>query len=370
MLPSSIVLCTKDSIGDDFLHAILTQDFEGWPCGAPIVYSAGAELERGNSLITHVLFTPNQAGAGREILNTPTSIMRPARLKPLAKNHKVMTVSSFRPSKYKHLREYIGDVGGISFIIADKVGRVAVPSNLQKFINNFRHSCLFYYNAWGNKFLDGKDDAFACVITLLDLPYCVPLFNMRRVDGVGVSVSAVTIKASESMGHLHRLFQFDFVLSNFSDNIFTIDGATLNAPNLVRPELLSELGSMLSKELEVRSVPKTKDKLSKKKSSYYEKWRERNPEMEKWKKEALSGPGYKTGYISHGGEEITFSDHEAAEPTSIEVPTEWTTNFDTSNLIFSTDTGETVISVTFTEDSEIDQPEDEEPFPFQNEEGN
>ena len=93
--------------------------------------------------------------------------------------------------------------------------------------------------------------------------------------------------------------------------------------------------------------------------------------MEKWKKEVLSGPGYKTGYISHSGEEITVYNGDSPEAIDVDDgPVEWTTNFDTSNLIFSTDTVETGISVTFTEDSEIDQPEDEEPFPFQNEEGN
>jgi len=253
MLESDIILGISANLEgcSQYAHGILTQEWEGWPVGTPLVFpDSGLENSHG-SVRTLSLMTPAQHSAGRESSNVPTSLICPVDLRPLCGNHKVINVSEFDLGKFDRLTEFIRDVGGISLVIEYPAGRKAIPKQMRKIEKLFEYSSMFYYNGWGSKHLLGEDDKFIGVMTFLDLPYCIPIFNMRRVHGLGLSFSGATLKASKSYGQLHRIFRTDFIYSNYIDNAFVIDGIDVNTVRPMSTDVYKELVKMISQELSV-----------------------------------------------------------------------------------------------------------------------
>jgi hypothetical protein len=275
-LDSNTILGIPGVLGcSDYKHAIITQDYESWPCGVPVVYPAEHDLsQRRNSTTAMSLFTPNQHGNGRNNYSVPNVIMQPLNLKPLIDNHETLYISEFDPGKWDRLTEFVRDVGGISLVVEPSIGRRNMSKSVREIERKFKFSALYYYNAWGSKKLQEEEDRFVCVLTFLDLPYCIPLFNMRRVDGLCLSFSGAVTHASLGYGALDRVFHADFVFSNYEDNIFVIDGVTVNKPRSTDNSIFKEMEKMAARELEVGKTLKKKKLPYDKESVYGRKIRE------------------------------------------------------------------------------------------------
>ena len=253
MLNSDIILGLKTRLGHhDYGHAILTQSYKNWPCGVPVVYPRIKTDGAGIAVAT--LIAPSQTADGTDLLNVPRTIVHEVDLLNLSENHKIITASEFDISKLDRLLEFVHDVGAISLIIEYKPGRIKSIEALQKLENKFKCSNLFHKNYWPDQTLNGSDDRYLNVLTFLDLPYCVPLFNMRKVDGIGLSFSGVTAKASISYCQLHRVFRCDFIYSNYMENVFVIDGVSING-QIYGPELYPELVKLVDVDLPIQNDP-------------------------------------------------------------------------------------------------------------------
>ena len=274
MLESNIILGTRANLEgcDQFAHGILTQEWEHWPVGTPVIFPDSGLENSGGSVQCMSLFTPTQRCAGGpESRSTPTSLICPVNLRPLAENHRVLTISEFDLGKFDRLMEYIRDVGAISFVVDFQSGFKSIPKQMRKIEKLFEYSALFFFNSWGTKYLEGPDDKYVGVVSIFDLPYCVPLFNMRRVNGIGFSFSGVTINASKNYGQLHRVFKVEFVYSHYPDNIFVIDGVTYNQVRPMDSPHYKELLNMAGQTLPV--IPASEKKKQAKEQLDYERYK-------------------------------------------------------------------------------------------------
>lgn len=239
MLDSNTILGIRTYLEcEEYEHGLLTQNNDCWPCGTPIIYRAGileADRRRVSTTQAYVLMPPSQRAGGVEYAQVHLNAISPVGLKPLCKNHKVITVSRFDISRFDRLLEFVRDVGGISLVIEYEAGRKAAAVAIKQLERFFKYSSLFYYNTWTNKCLEDKEDKFVCILTLLDIPYCMPLFNMRKVDGIGLSFTGALVKTSKALGYLHRTFRADFIYSNYEDNVFFVDGIAINS--IQRPDI-------------------------------------------------------------------------------------------------------------------------------------
>lgn len=257
MLDSNIILGIRANLGcEDYSHAIMTQDVHPWPCGAPIVYPSGVKLEIGNNIAAAALISPCQAAVGIDRLNVPAVIVHPVNLTPLCTSHKVLIVDDFDIGKYDRLLEFIRDVGAISFVIEHGAGRKHLAGSVKQLESKFKYSSLLQLSQWGDRFLDGNDDNYFCVMTFLDLPYCIPLFNMHKIDGVGLSFSGATYKASVKYGQLNRAFRADIIYSNYEENVLVIDGVSVNSPEFDRDGVYKHLSKLANMKLERGNAPK------------------------------------------------------------------------------------------------------------------
>ena len=298
MFDSDIILSVKHRLGNsEFKHAILTQNWETWPCGVPVVYAANSDLsDQENRTPVATLMAPGGYTSGVELSNTPNSIICPAEFKPIYGNHNVVTVDYFNIRKFDRLIEYIKDVGSISFVVDGKRGHLESLNSVAKLAKKFRYNIMFYFNMWRNsKYLDSEDDKYLCVITLYDLPYCVPIFNTRKVDGIGLSFAAAPMHSSVGYNTLNRTFRLDAIYSNYEDNILVVDGAQVNQPNPVSNDVYAELKKFLDAGLPIKKRKPGKEgyDLSRMQNRY--------------------GYGTAERYMSYGKDRAFISESEAAE---------------------------------------------------------
>lgn len=258
MLSSNIVLGVKAFLSDlKYAHGVLKQEWDVWPCGAPVVYPADDDVNRKITVVS--LITPSQSSCGKsESAEVKGGIVAPVDLKPLCGNHKVVPIREFDFGKFPRLREFIRDVGGISLLIEPESGRRRMADVLSNITRSFKLFGMFYFNQWGSKHLEDENDRYVCILTFLDLPYCIPVFNSRKVDGIGLSLSGATINASIKYGRLHRVFRTDFILSNYEDNAFVVDGVTINHDSAGNISILKEINKFSSLDIPIRQVSENK----------------------------------------------------------------------------------------------------------------
>ena len=294
MLDSNTILDINKNIGEHkYRHGILTQNWEGWPCGVPIVYPDMDVDDSRNPIKTACIFTPSQGAAGLERYQTYSCMIKPSNVRPLYANHKVITVSEFDPGKFERLTEFVHDVGAISFVIDYKEGRKNIGKGIHTIESMVKYSSLFLHHRISIPILNGPDDVYACVMTFIDLPYCVPLFNMRKVDGMGLTLTGTTMKYAEATGILNKTFRTDILLSNFKDNVFVLDGVSVNNVSPIGNQMFHEIEKMTNLELKATAKEKKIKKLSLKKHS--------KPQMKE-----------KYGYVNNSFE-LSLPDGEALE---------------------------------------------------------
>jgi len=263
MLDSNTILGTRGCLDcNKYEHGLLVQNNEVWPCGTPIVYAANSlkkDLRLHPSVRVYTIMPPNQhAGFGNEIAQVELQAISPIGIKPLCGNHKVLTVSSFDFGKFGRLLEFVRDVGGISLIVEYEKGRSKLAESIKQIGRVFKHCAPFSYNTWSDKQLWSKDDKFVCVLTFLDIPYCVPLFNMRKVDGIGLSFSGATVQASKDYGYLNKTFRTDIIYSNYEDNVFFVDGIAINSIRSPDSDFYSKLNELTVRHIEIGKPGKKK----------------------------------------------------------------------------------------------------------------
>jgi hypothetical protein len=266
MLDSNTILGIEATLGcEEYSHAILTQSQGNLRCGTPVIYPTDFNLtnHRNKVPIATIIspFVGYQVGSAM----VPVQTVQPINIKPLCGNHEVLTVASFDFGKFYRLLDFIHDVGGISLVIEQARGRSTIVESIIKLTKIFKYNSLFYYNTWGKKYLAGDDDKYICILSFFDIPYCIPLFDMRRVDGIGLSFTGVTLKASKAYGQLHRVFKADLIYSNYEENLYVIDGVNVNPPSRCGSDTYSSLATVANIELLIQKD--NKDFKSKKKST-------------------------------------------------------------------------------------------------------
>jgi len=253
MLDSNTILdITRHLSYPEYSHAVLTQNWKGWSCGVPVIYPSNVNIDPDGIIVrVATLFTPYKNAAGIESYEIYSHILQRVNIKPLCGNHKIMTVSEFDPSKFKRLSEFIHDVGIISFVVDHKAGRSNIAKGIRAIESMFKYTSVSQHHEICVPILAGNNDKYVCIMTFFDLPYCVPLFNMHKVDGVGLNLVGATVKASKAMGRLNKVFRTDIILSNYLENIFVLDGVAINKAQPISSNMFAAIENMTNLELEI-----------------------------------------------------------------------------------------------------------------------
>lgn len=250
MLDSNTILGVYKFLGcDKYQHGIMRKRRNLLPCGGPIVYPADIDINSDLRTPILSLFPQRIGNIISERIAAKAVDIKEINLKPLYKNHKVISIDRFDIGKFNRVLEFVRDVGAITFIIEYSEGKEKITKAISEIQKLFNFSGLFsltYTNNSNN--LLGEDDRYVCVVTMLDIPYCLPIFNTHKVDGIGLSFTGTTINWANQIGALKPIFRADFIYSNYEDNIFVVDGVTINKNSMIDRSIYDRLHLLAQKK--------------------------------------------------------------------------------------------------------------------------
>lgn len=114
------------------------------------------------------------------------------------------------------------------------------------------------------------EDTIKPALTVFDIRLCMPVFNHRRCDGIGLSYELVLPKSSSESGKLISFGLMAVLLSNFRDNLFYVDGVDIRAESPMHSATLEELKDMTNSKLP--DIGKEKKKARAKKTGHSVGW--------------------------------------------------------------------------------------------------
>ena len=253
-------------------YGVLTQSYNHMPCGTPVMVAVNKR--KGDSAGCVTSFSP-RANGWLGFTHVPRNIVAIMDKEPLCEKHKTKDIEEFDYRKFESIIESTKKHGGTSFVSAKKSASLSMLDSIKSIIREYKYSSLFMLNHFSGRFLSGDDDSVLSILSFFDLIHCVPMFNLRKVDGLAISFSQVLRKHSELAGQQINTFRLDIVVSNYKDNLFTIDGTTVDTVHPISNSIYKEIRKWIESDLPVKK-DKLKANLSKK--NRYGHFMERPPE--------------------------------------------------------------------------------------------
>lgn len=198
--------------------------------------------------------------------------------KRLITGHKVKTINMFEHSKLRGIRDYVNDNDAITFVLDSLVGALDFFSYIPDIMSRYKYSTHFYHCGTGiTSDMKNKDDAFIPFVSFVNINYCIPIFDHRKVDGMGVYCGFMySNKNSEEFGIIDTL---SFVLSNHQANLFHVDGAKIATKAILSSEVLVYLLKRIKAEIIGKKVT-TGTKKEKKAKSLLDRYTEKKVSKE------------------------------------------------------------------------------------------
>ena len=242
------------------IHVILTQEYDWLPCATPIVVNKKAldskDTKSTRNINGHLLFPPRaytRSGIhSNDMFGVPKVIVTPSGMRPIMETHRTLNINKFRTTKLDKVRGFVKEFGGVTFVVEKKGAKVELADALKTISHAYKYSSLFSYITDEQAYL--KDDSMLAVISFFDLKYCVPLFNLKRVDGMAVSLQCIQQEATEKNNRLIKALDVNLVVSNYEDNLFIIDGVAVNPIEPIGSDIYKAIKNWIGKE------PRIKDK--------------------------------------------------------------------------------------------------------------
>lgn len=244
---------------ENLCPAITKCEVEQWPLGTPLIVEKH-NIGKMKMVWARSMLVPNQEVSGHGgNLKVGGPDLLPFGNENLITDHKIIEIDYFDPGKLDRLIEYIKDVGSISFIISSELGQKNLPYDLYKYlIRRFQYHTTMYFNGWSNKYFSGTEDMKLGLVNIFNLPYCLPIFNGRRADGIGIGASIITKNASVSSGELNHIARVEIIFNNYEENLFVVDGSYMCEDWPYSQNLADDFRRFADQKLEYKKKSKTR----------------------------------------------------------------------------------------------------------------
>ncbi len=189
-------------------------------------------------------------------------------------NSKIKVIPEFKMDNFNTLLEHVKDNGSIIFNISalEKVDGALIPNreketatSVCKFLdalynmgNKYKYNSLFYTN-YSEDFITSDVSDIYYTASFLDLYNCIPIFNYKKVDGVGIMFNMSLIRSTKTAGSLISKACIALVLSNHKDNIFITDGVQVNEVRPISTGLIKVIKNIVMANVNSRNKSKIKE---------------------------------------------------------------------------------------------------------------
>lgn len=153
---------------------------------------------------------------------------------PFINTHKIKMVSRFDWSKVESIQKYVENNGSLTLHISNysaDCGGEIMGIVMQEFFgemtenlfNKYKHNSVELFSC-DDSYRAATPVDLAHYITFLSLPNCIPIFNRKKVHGMGMIYRAVKSQHSLHTGAMGFAAQLAIILTNYPDNKYVVDG--------------------------------------------------------------------------------------------------------------------------------------------------
>lgn len=154
------------------------------------------------------------------------------------KQYEIATMEAFGRKSIDALIGGARKYGIMSFFLNQKTG-VRFLDKIDQLKNRFKYHTVFSTNKRNHyDVLYVREDIVQPVITVFDMRLCIPVFNHKRCDGVGLNYELILAKSTNYKSRLASFGCLSMLFSNFSDNLFYIDGVRILDPIYINEDVV------------------------------------------------------------------------------------------------------------------------------------
>ena len=176
--------------------------------------------------------------------------------KNLIVGHKVKIIDMFNVKKLKQIKDFVNANGAITFALFDAPSASDFFANIPDICSKYKHSTFFYHcGDRSDGHMRNTDDMFVSFVSFIDINYCIPIFDHRKVDGMGVYCGFM-YNNKDGKGSV-LIDVLCFVLSNHRENLFYTDGAKVGVESRVSTDVLK----YMIQRIKLKSQCKAKEKV-------------------------------------------------------------------------------------------------------------
>jgi hypothetical protein len=238
------------------------------PSGSPGVILKNNLLAAEKNQLVRVLFPfPTKRGLSPGIaidVNYKNLHLLPQ--KNLIKNHKVKIIDTFKKDSLCDIGNYVTTNAAITFTFSDLNAASIFWKEIPYLCSIYKYTSFFYHFGGGRKRKNSKEK-FIPFVSFIDLPYCIPVFDYRKIDGMGVCCGFINKNEYEENGKIISLTTIVdtlyFILSNHKANILYMDGIKLGDSAKIDTGILSYMSSFIEIEILYKKAKKQPNLLDK-----------------------------------------------------------------------------------------------------------
>ena len=180
--------------------------------------------------------------------------------KKLIVGHKVKTIDMFKTKRLRKIRDFVKDNDAITFALFDATNASEFFANIPNICSGYKYSTFFYHHGEGSAgYMRNADDVFVSFVSFIDINYCIPIFDHRKVDGMGVYCGFM-YNNKDGKGSV-LIDVLCFVLSNHRENLFYTDGAKVASESKISSDVLK----YMIQRIELKSKCKIEESVTGKK---------------------------------------------------------------------------------------------------------
>jgi len=222
LLTAKYTICNKADPNDYIIQGTLKTN------GVPVLLSKNKYVK--GEIVTCVRRMPQKLGKPWKIQKCRNNMISVPSiepyLQPVTVSNKVLSVWDMYTSTMHY--------GSHSFVFLDKFTFLKSFKNIEGLSKKFKYNTCFEPGAdyGGLEFIlsvNPKDVYF--IITIHNIKSFCPIFNAKNVDGLGIAVEVINIKKCRYKKRPSFKQNLYYILSNYKDNLFYVDGVNLQVIN-------------------------------------------------------------------------------------------------------------------------------------------
>lgn len=223
--------------------------------GTPGIVAENMLTGTGREIPVLLSFPVSQSRHNRNMPYIPDTNLHVLPPKNLIHNHRVKMINEFKSEKIHDIADYVKEHASITLTFSDPAGAARFIEKIPSMHKSYKH--IIPYNFRKGVF-NARTATFKFIpfVHFIDLPYCISIFDGRKVDGIGIRCGFLYLKNTGDPNYACMTFNnLYFILSNYKDNLLYVDGVKIRTECNIEQSTIGHMLSIIKDERALRETP-------------------------------------------------------------------------------------------------------------------